>query len=292
VRGYLVDTYLPTVKGQLAPATYRRVKANLGLLAAEIGVYRLPDVDTARLVAYRNARAPKLKVNSLRAEWAVIRQFFRAMVDAGYLASNPAKAVGLPREERGPDRILTDEEEPLLLAGFHARVMADMTEFNLWVMLRPGELCGLRGRQVDLAGALLVVPQPKVGRPKIIPLPPEAMAIILRQPAFGPDDAVFRGAFRGKPILLNVYRRSFKRAVERAGIPPIRPQDLRHTVAVRLIRAGADLATVGDLLGHKPPYRTTARYLAHTNEDRKREVLGRLRSQKARQPDAHQDSKL
>jgi integrase len=118
--------------------------------------------------------------------------------------------------------------------------------------------------------------QGKTERPKVIPLLPAAVAILKRQPPFGPDDPVFRGAFKGKALKANVYWRAFNRAVEKARIPPIRPNDLRHTVAVRLIRAGADLATVGDILGHKPPYTTTARYLAHTNEDRKREVLSRL----------------
>ena len=52
----------------------------------------------------------------------------------------------------------------------------------------------------------------------------------------------------------------------------------KGTVATRLLRRGVDLATVGDILGHKPPYRTTLRYTAHTTEDRKREALGKLRS--------------
>ena len=54
----------------------------------------------------------------------------------------------------------------------------------------------------------------------------------------------------------------------------VRPHIL--LVLDHLLKSGADLATVGDLLGHRAPYRTTARYLAHTNEDRKREVLKRL----------------
>jgi integrase len=281
LRGFLEKDYLPSVQGRLSPSTFARVKAHLSRLVGSLGMYRVTDITARHLEEYRNERSKTLQANSLRAEFAVIRQFFRAIVVAGHLQASPARAVGLPREERGPDRILTEEEQARLLGAFYVQVMADMTAFNLWCGLRPGELCGLRGRHVDLKGARLSLPQPKVERPKIVPLLPEAMAILLRQPAFGPDDPVFRGPFKGSAIRQNVYRRAFHRAVEGAGIPPIRPQDLRHTVAVRLIRAGADLATVGDILGHKPPYRTTARYIAHTSEDRKREVLERLR-----QPDS------
>lgn len=287
LRKFLDKDYLPSIQGHLAPASCKRIKVHLTALARSLGAYRVSEITPRHLEEYRNERAKMLKANSVRTEFAVIRRFFRAVMDAGYIQVSPAASVGLPREERGPDRILSEEEEGRLLASFYTRTMADMTEFNLWCGLRSGELCGLRGRHVDLKGARLVLPQPKVQRPKVVPLMPEAVAILLRQPRAGPDDPVFRGALKGRGIREDVYRVSFHRAAELAGIPPLRPSDLRHTVAVRLIRAGADLATVGDILGHKPPYRTTARYIAHTSEARKREVLGRLR-----QPNTqHRDDK-
>jgi integrase len=273
------ETYLPSVKGRLSPSTYARHKSILGHLCDALGMHRVSDITPAMLEAHRDTRATTLAANSLRLEFARLRQFFKVAVEAGHLSRNPAKAVGLPRETRGPDRILTDEEQARLLAAFWSTTARDMAEFALWTALRPGELRGLTGRMVDLAGARLYLPQPKVERPKVIPLMPEAVAILLRQRPGKPDDPVFVGPYKGQPMRANVYTRAFRAAVAKAGIPPIRPQDLRHTVAVRLIRAGADIATVGDLLGHRPPYRTTARYLAHTNEERKRQVLGRLRNQ-------------
>lgn len=284
LRAYIEETYLPDIQGRLGKVTFASHRRLLLKLADHLGMHRVSDITTAQLTAYRTERAKTLAANSLRLEFARIRQFFRHVVKAGYLHTSPAADVGLPRETRGPDRILTEDEQERLLKACWTGITHDMIEFALWTGLRPGELCGLLGRMVDLRGARLLVPQPKVEKPKVIPLMPEAEAILRRQPALEPDAAVFRGAFKGKPVRENVYSRAFKRAVEQAGIPPIRPNDLRHTVAVRLIRAGADLATVGDLLGHKAPYRTTARYLAHTNEDRKRELLARL----APPPKSHQ----
>lgn len=284
VRAFLTATFLPGIRGRVAPATASRRRAVLTRLADGLGPCSLLDVTRDRLEAYRNDRAAALAANSLRAEWAIVRQFFRAAVETGHLRENPARQVGMPRETRGPDRILTAAEETKLLAAFWSATMRDAAAFALWTGLRPGELVALTGSHVDLAGARLVVPQPKVGAPKLIPLMPEAVEILTRQPPLAPDAPVFRGPYRGRWIQANVYRRAFKRAVDQSGIPPIRPHDLRHTVAVRLIRAGADPATVGDILGHKPPYRTTARYLAHTSEPRKRDILSRLRSQPNPQP--------
>lgn len=277
LRSYITETYLPDVQGRLGPRTYRAHKDILTRLAAALGVHRVADVTTAMLTAYRTERGRALAANSLRLEFVRIRQFFRHVIAAGYLHANPASGVGLPRETRGPDRILTEEEQGRLLAAFWSERMRDLADFALWTGLRPGELCALTGGMVDLRGARLLLPQPKVEQPKVIPLLPEAVAILLRQPQLVHDHPVFRGALSGRPVKANVYGRAFRRAVVQSGIAPIRPNDLRHTVAVRLIRAGADLATVGDILGHKAPYHTTARYLAHTSEARKREVLARLR---------------
>lgn len=276
LRAYITDTYLPDIKGRLSPSTYHAHRRLLTNLSAVLGMHRLSDLTHAQLTAYRTDRAATLGANSLRLEFARLRQFFRHVLAAGYLHTNPAFGVGLPRETRGPDRILTEDEQTKLLAGCWTQTARDMIEFSLWTALRPGELCALTGGMVDLRGARLLVPQPKVEKPKVIPLMPEAVAILLRQPKLALDAPVFHGAFRGKRVRENVYRRAFQTAVTKSGIAPIRPNDLRHTVAVRLIREGADLATVGDILGHKPPYRTTSRYLAHTNESRKREVLRKL----------------
>jgi integrase len=283
LRTYIEDTYLPDIRGRLSPSTYASHRRILMHLASVLGAHRVSDLTPAQLTAHRDRRAVTLGPNSLRLEFARLRQFFRHLVAAGHLHGNPASGIGLPRETRGPDRILTEDEQTRLLAAAWTQTTRDMIDFTLWTGLRPGELVGLTGRMVDLRAGLLLVPQPKVERPKVIPLTQQAAAILARQLPLEPDAPVFRGAFKAKPICATVYFRAFKRAAEQAGIAPIRPNDLRHTVAVRLIRAGADLATVGDLLGHRAPYRTTARYLAHTNEDRKREVLRRLTPPQSRQ---------
>lgn len=277
VRKFLTEIFLPSQRGHLAPGTYQRTMRILNRLVDWLSPCSLLDVTRAKLDAYRIKRDADLAANSVRAEWAKIRRFFGVAVEQGHLTVNPARAVELPRETRGPDRILTDAEQGRLLAAFWSSVMRDMAEFSLWTGLRPGELCGLLGRYADLAGARLYLPQPKVEQPKVIPLMPEAVAILLRQPTLMDNGPVFHGVRPGRGVSPIAYRRAFRKAVIKSGIAPIRPNDCRHTMAVRLIQAGADLATVGDLLGHKPPYRTTGRYLAHTSEERKREVLSRLR---------------
>ena len=55
----------------------------------------------------------------------------------------------------------------------------------------------------------------------------------------------------GSPLDWKVLvRRHFKRIVQRAGVPPIRPYDLRHTCATILLADGENVKVVSERLGH------------------------------------------
>ncbi len=94
LRAYITDTYLPDIQGRLSPTTYHSHKRLLTTMADHLGMHRVSDVTTAMLSAYRNERATGLKANSLRLEFARIRQFFRHVVKAGHLHASPAADVG------------------------------------------------------------------------------------------------------------------------------------------------------------------------------------------------------
>lgn len=59
-------------------------------------------------------------------------------------------------------------------------------------------------------------------------------------------------------------KRSFRRAVRKAGIKDFRFHDLRHTAATRMADAGADAFTLMKILGHSD-IRMTSRYTHATD---------------------------
>ena len=128
--------------------------------------------------------------------------------------------------------------------------------------LRRGELLALQ--QQDRQKESLALRDTKNGRPRIVPLPPEAMKISL-------------------PIKLtsNELEYGFREARRKAGMPLVRFHDLRHTYASWLIQSGASLTVVRDLLGHSS-LAVTSRYAHLAHEHLRDAVDGMARGWRSR----------
>jgi integrase len=147
-------------------------------------------------------------------------------------------------------------------------------DLALWVRLgaycglRAGEVLGLRRESVDLVRRVLIVDQAvsdvrgrlvvgptKTGKARSVPIPEALVPDLLEHLSsrVGPEpDALLFASERGGPVShANLYRRHFKPAAARAGLPPnLRFHDLRHTYAALLIAEGAHPRAIMERLGH------------------------------------------
>ena len=86
---------------------------------------------------------------------------------------------------------------------------------------------------------------------------------------------------RGAPLRPNNWRkRDFGPAVERSGLAPLSPHDLRHTAASFLIAEGANPWMLAEILGHRDTRMIDLVY-GHLFE-RDREALRQRMSRRAR----------
>jgi len=107
------------------------------------------------------------------------------------------------------------------------------------------------------------VPSFKGGRQDVLPLPVdvgEAIVSYLRRRPRIEDRTLFlrvhapAGPLRPSGVLSIV-----RAACQRAGLPRVGAHQLRHTAATGMLRGGASLAEIGQVLRHRDQ-RTTARY--------------------------------
>jgi integrase len=135
----------------------------------------------------------------------------------------------------------------------------------LWRLgLRAGEVAAITLDDLDWRAGELLLHNGKGRREDRLPLPADVgeaiVSYLRRRPATGDHRALFlravapAGAIHGSTVSAVV-----RTAGERAGVPWVRAHALRHTAATEMLRAGASLQEIGEVLRHQEP-RTTARY--------------------------------
>jgi integrase/recombinase XerC len=122
--------------------------------------------------------------------------------------------------------------------------------------LRRSELLGLDWDDVELGRGLLRVRLAKGGRQRVVPLHPALIPLFVeylavRSPVTEP--ALFVGV-HGRRLSVTIMAATFRRYARAAGVTErkrVTPHTLRHVFASELLRAGANLRQIQELLGHK-----------------------------------------
>ena len=253
-----------------APRTveaYRRdVSDWLGFLARHRGgpvsPAELAGASTAEIRAWmaesrRRGRSARTVARALSAA----RGFHRWLAEAEGIetpamlaARGPKAARRLPRPVDAEDAAALIETADALAAEpwIGARDAALLT--LLWGCgLRISEALALTAADAPLPAALRV--RGKGGRERVVPVLPPAREAVeayrrILPVAFGPGDALFRGA-RGGPMGARAAQKAMETARATLGLPATAtPHALRHAFATHLLAAGADLRAIQDLLGH------------------------------------------
>ena len=246
-RGY-VHAIGPFVRGRLAPGGLQLDLAHLG--AADVTAFVVASC------AHQSRGTAKLTVTALRSllgYWYV-----EGLIERPLSESVPAIArwrlAGLPKglQPAQVQRLLASCDRG---TGKGRRDFAILTTLAR-LGLRAGEVAALRLDDIDWrAGEMLV--HGKGSRAERLPLPSdvgEAMAAYLRQgrPAGVQERTVFvRVRAPLRPLSAGAVTDVVAAAGRRAGLGPIRAHRLRHTVATQMLRAGAPLVEIGQLLRHR-----------------------------------------
>ena len=214
---------------------------------------------------------------------AAIKSFFHFLVGEGLIRDDPTATLDSPRVKKYLPRAISQEDvEKLLEAPGQSNEPRSLRDRAILELLyatgmRVSELVALNEGDVDLASASVRV-LGKGDKERIIPIYDRAVQAIEDYVTQGRvrlvRDAEQRALFlnqRGERLTRQGLWLIVKGYVKEAGLKvPVTPHTLRHSFATHMLRGGADLRNVQELLGHAN-IATTQVYTQVSNE-RLREV--------------------
>lgn len=260
----------------------RSVKVGLSFLINALGNIPLTALEPKKL---EMLLLKKSKFNKYAAAniYRTMSAAFKRAVAWGYLKNNPLENIEKPKTLKKLPLIITEEDIEKIFVETPSKVLRLMFLFVFHTGLRLSEVINLRWDSIDLKNYVLTVQSndgfvTKNKSDRRIPLNKTALRILQE--------------LKPKIIMLNDYNyifskptgerylgdhvsKTFKRAVRKGGVDyRYRFHDLRHAFASRLIRKGASLIAVRDLLGHADI--ATTQIYSHTTFNELTEVMKNL----------------
>jgi site-specific recombinase XerD len=204
-----------------------------------------------------------LRVKPRTAETVVcaLRALLRFLHVHGWVRVPLAEVVpSVPQRREGLPRGIPVSEVKLLLGSCDRSTSIGRRDFAMLILitrlgLRCGEVAGMRLDDLHWRAGEVVI-RGKRSRTDRLPMPwdvGEAIADYIchaRRPGFGPT-VFLRAQAPMTGLSGDGVSEAVRRAAERAGIPPLRAHRLRHTLATELLRGGASLSEIGQVLRHR-----------------------------------------
>ncbi|MGV3616835.1 MAG: tyrosine-type recombinase/integrase [Fimbriimonas sp.] len=224
------------------------------------GLTAWTDLTAAEQVAFESTLGPPLARTTAQRRVSALRSFLKFLKRnrEGPAADLPSTG-GFRKPKALPKALAREQMEALLAAPDVATApgLRDRAAMELiyGAGLRVSEAVGLRTPDLDLDVAVARVTG-KRAKTREVPLPQGTVAWLGRYLDEG-RPALVRTPLanvlvsdRGRPMLRQTVFDRLEHYTRLAGLPVVGPHVLRHTYAVHLLRGGADLRAVQELLGH------------------------------------------
>jgi integrase len=215
---------------------------------------------------------------TVRRHYSMLNQIFNMAIRERLINYNPCNQISRTLLKQLPtwqnrERWLnkhSDDEEDRLFAAFneHGEHIAAISRIVLNTGIRPPkEVLAIKkehinlgadpryfrvgGRDVLLPPKSVLVAKGKDGKPRVVPLNAIAQNVFRNLVEDLSTGEWFFTNRKDEPI--KSIKKGFAAACARAGIENLRPYDLRHTFATRLLERGVHQFVISALLGHATP---------------------------------------
>ena len=189
---------------------------------------------------------------------AYLRLFYQYLTSSGIAHKNPFLDIDRMKESQTiPKNILTIEEMTVLLNNIPVETLDDLTfmviiELLYSTGLRINELEKLTRSDTRPDAGYVIVRDDKSRQDRNVPLTEYSarlLGLYLEHIHINSHERIFQ---RGRARTLNRWVNDrLKRLSEKLGLPLLTCHGIRHTVATHLLKKGADIREVQEILGHK-----------------------------------------
>lgn len=231
------------------------------------------DLTEDRILAYRDWRAGQAKPSTVFNDLVCIRSLCQFLLRRKrMITEDPTQYVDYPKVPKPSPRALTRAQLKRMFeiidtepAKFKPNWRRNRIVLLLMVYtgLRISEASGLLWKDVDLdAGVIVVRPEiAKNGKTRAIPIHPRLKDELAQLGTTDPEASVIYRVHGSdaNPMGPKCVSHIFERWLTAQGLT-ITPHQLRHTLATELLRGGAKLTDIQNILGHDS-IETTAIYL-------------------------------
>ncbi len=247
------------------PFIHRFLKERFGNGRVTLSCLRARDV-----VEFVQREAPRLHLKQAKLMTCALRSFLQYIRFSGEVTLDLAAAVPVVANWSMPSipRAIAPEQVNQLLNSIDQSTAIGRRDYAVLLLLarlglRLGEVTYLELDDIDWNKGLLRV-RGKTGQRSQLPLPAEVGKAIAAYLSNGRPDSTSRrvflrvkapvGGFKGVGGVGSIVRHSLQRAGVAA--PTYGAHQFRHGLATEMLRKGASLAEIGEVLGHRHPETT------------------------------------
>ncbi|WP_051305732.1 tyrosine-type recombinase/integrase [Desulfogranum mediterraneum] len=234
-------------------------------------------------LAYRlTSKGTPLTLRSQGYALGVVKSFCRYLSDEDYMLTDPAVKIVLPKKPKVLPKVIMDSEDIRKLLsvpdmrtnkGYRNRIVLEILYDTA---IRAAEMAAVRVQDLDLTGGYLTIRSGKGAKDRVVPVSDRVCTmlneyLLMVRPELhkGKDDGALILNRWGKQMTPNSVWAIVKRCVRQAGINKnISTHTFRHSCATHMLRNGAPIRQIQELLGHES-LETTQIYTKVTINDLK-----------------------
>jgi site-specific recombinase XerD len=234
----------------------------------------LGSIQSRDVEAYISQTGKRLSRASLQHDIAALRGLLRFLATRGRAPAGLDLQIDTPRVYRLEQlpRALPWDTVTALLRSIDRTSAMGLRDYAMFLLiatygLRASEVIAISLDDIRWRPGILRIHQRKTSAPLELPLTNEVLAALVKHLKRTPPPVPYRRVFMRMRAPIGVLKptavtEAFQALVRKSGlsIPYQGPHCLRHSYALRLLKEGTPLKTIGDILGHRTA-ESTSMYL-------------------------------